>query len=301
MDTILSIQTIGALGTVQYQVPIVSYARVDYYIVSGTDGPHRSHHLNVHCPRNYRGEVEGSYFSSRLATRSTTVHGPEGDYLYLVVSDYDLHRMLGAMYGETMITTILHERQNYDKLNMHFCMRDSITHYMALVESGYETDTCPHALCLKVDYKSLLMEDTNRDPKDRHYATFNRHYMEYSMFALRDITKVLSPVLDYDHYQIKLPTVSDYISVMTVPVYFDYTSAVTKHHILSNPHLVSTILCSPSCFKLFKDWEDHYQMYLGELLGYVTKEIFEYMAKAAIRVAEDIDRTIEADSRKSKR
>ena len=37
---------------------------------------------------------------------------------------------------------------------MHFCLRDAITHYMGLGESGYEQDATPHVLCQKVDYKA---------------------------------------------------------------------------------------------------------------------------------------------------
>ena len=138
-----------------------------------------------------------------------------------------------------------------------------------------------------MDYEALLKEDATRDPQDRDYGTFNRHYMEYSMFALRDLTKALSPDVDYDHYSMELPTLEDYTLAMPVPVYFDYSSAVTKHHILSNPHLVQAILCTPGCFKLVEDWENHYRASLGDLRGYVTNEIFMRMAETAIRLADD--------------
>ena len=141
------------------------------------------------------------------------------------------------------------------------------------------------------------MEYTTRDPQDKHYGVFNRHYMEYSMFARRDITKALSPVVDYDHYTIELPTMENYVAAMPEPVYFDYTSAVTKSHILSNPHLVPEILSSPHWTKLVDDWDEHYRASLGELPGYVTREIVERRAKSAIRLAEQGDRAMEGKSK----
>ena len=306
MDTTRGILTIGDRGTIQHKVPIVSYARGDYYIVSGTDAVHRPHHLNVHYRGNYRGEAEGKWFSRKLTMVSTTVHAPEGDYLYMAVSDYDYRRMLGAVtilsaIDETMIVTIPHKRQNYSPLNIHFCMRDAMTHYMYLLEDRYETDMNPHVLCLKLDYKALLREDVARDPQDRHYGTFNRHYMEYSMFALRDITMTLSPHVDYDHYMLDLPNfnIVDYTWSMPVPVYFDFSRVVTKHHILGNPHLVPAVLQSPACLKLVDDWNEHYRAYLGDLDDWVTNEIQDHLTKFATRMADEIERRL-GEFRKSK-
>ena len=245
-------------------VPTVIYADVHYGAAS-TDGAHRSHHLNSHLEDNYRGEEEGHFFNYQLITISTTAEGPEGNYLYLVVSDADLRCMEDTMHGDTLITTLLSARQHYKPLNMHFCMRDAIIHYMVLIKFGYETDAHPHVLCLKVDYKALLMGATSRHPNDRCFGVFNRNYMEHSMFSYHDITKVLHPVVDYDHYMMEVPTMEDYLAAMPEPVYFDHTSAVTKSRILRNPYLVSEILLSEDRTRLVDDWDEHYREYLGEL------------------------------------
>ena len=253
---------LGVMDTIY--VPPITYAEV-HYPSTGIDADHRSHHLNGYHVGNYRGKEEGQFFNHRLITMSTTAEGPEGNYLYLVVSDADLRCMEDTMHGDTLITTLLSARQHYVPLNMHFCMRDAIIHYMALVERDYETDLHPHVLCLKVDYKALLREDTSRVPGNIRCGVFNRHYMEHSMFSYHDITKVLHPTVDYDHYMMDLPTFEDYRAAMPEPVYLDYTSAVTKSHILSNPRLVPEILTSPEWTRLVDDWDEHFKPSLGEI------------------------------------
>ena len=156
-------------------------------------------------------------------------------------------------------------------------MRDALAHYIGLMQSNYEYDENPHVICIKTDYRTTLQEDSLLERDERKFGTFNRHYMEYSMYKFENYDCQFSRAKDYDHYKLQLPSKADYAKTMAEPVYFDYTSAVTKSHALQNPHLVSQVLQSRDWARLVSDWDLHYKNTLGDLMYYIDGDVMMYV------------------------
>ena len=96
----------------------------------------------------------------------------------------------------------------------------------------------------------------------------------------------LSPASDFDHYKLEPPTKMDYVGAMPDPTYFDYTSAVTKPHILRNPYLVPEILVSRDGARFMSGWDQHYKPVLGELTHHIIREVMGYILNDALNKAE---------------
>ena len=107
----------------------------------------------------------------------------------------------------------------------------------------------------------------------RNYGTFNRRHMEYSMHRFTHKECTLTCLEHYDHYQVMLCTKQDYVRAMPEPTYFDYTSAVTKTHLLTNPYLIPEILQRRDWTRLIDDYDQHYEHILGPLRNHASGNV----------------------------
>ena len=267
----------GTTG-IDLQIPTISHAGNGHYDPNTPrERIHVDYHLRSYYIGNYRGVAEGDYWRSRLETITVTQLLPDGDYIYIVVNDADYQRMVKVTRdGKEAITSLLPDRTNYKPCNWHFTARDALCHYLGLRESNYEADLFPHLLAIKLDYKQLLLEDSKRDYDDRKFGTFNRHYMEHSMYSFEHYLKCFLADHDYDHYRVTIGTKENYVRSMEHPVYFDYTSPVTKAHIISHPYLAREILCSRDWARFVDDYDTHYKNVLGELMHHISGEVMNY-------------------------
>ena len=76
----------------------------------------------------------------RLATPSTCVS-----------ATFDYHKLTSSASG--IIARLLKQRAYCTPTHIHFTMRDAITHYMGVANTGYEEDTNPHVVAVHMDYK----------------------------------------------------------------------------------------------------------------------------------------------------
>ena len=59
-------------------------------------------------------------------------------------------------------------------------------------------------------------------------------------------------------------------------VYVDYTSVVSRTHILRRTELIAEVLQSPDWERFVDTYNDHFFPYLGELGRYITGEVANY-------------------------
>ena len=118
-----------------------------------------------------------------------------------------------------------------------------------------------------------MEEDSKLPYDDQKYCTFNRHYMEYSMCRFTNKECQLTCLDGYDHYRVTIGTKSNYISAMAEPTYFDYTSAVTRTHLVTNPYLIPEILQGKDWMRFVDDYDTYYLPTLGPLRNHITGEV----------------------------
>ena len=58
------------------------------------------------------------------------------------------------------------------------------------------------------------------------------------MYTFANKPTHLSSLTDYDHYMVDIGNKKDYVEAMAEPTYFDYTSPITKTHVLQYPYLI---------------------------------------------------------------
>ena len=154
-----------------------------------------------------------------------------------------------------------------------------MAHYIGLMQSHYEQDDYPHVICIKTNYRAQLQEDSLLDPADRKFGTFNRHYMEYSMYCFDDRKVELFATEDYDHFKIRLDgrtAKTTFLASLAEPAYYDYTSPVTKSHIIGNPHLATEILQSHDWTKFVRDYDEHFAQTLGPMRNYINGDAMSF-------------------------